>query len=109
METIWPDSLPVEAMKEFLARQIASWTYLGESSVYNSSSENVLFTRNAGYVAVAGSEGTLIGFGCEGMEARVPGLHEETDVLDVGYGMNPIFAGQGHGLELPPNHGMSEV
>jgi ribosomal-protein-alanine N-acetyltransferase len=87
-------------MTEFFARRIATWTYTGEWSVYNLSPENVLFTGEAGYVAVVGSEGTLVGFACEGIEARVPGLHQEIDTVDVGYGMNPIFVGQGHGFEF---------
>ena len=64
------------------------------------SPEKVLFTGEAGYVAVVGSEGTLVGFACEGIEARVPGLHQEIDTVDVGYGMNPIFVGRGHGFEF---------
>lgn len=87
-------------MTEFFARQIATWTYTGEWSVYNLSPENVLFTGEAEYVAVVGSEGTLVGFACEGIEARVPGLHQEIDTVDVGYGMNPIFVGQGNGFEF---------
>jgi ribosomal-protein-alanine N-acetyltransferase len=87
-------------MTETFARQIAPWMYTGEWSVYNFSPQNVLFTGEAGYVAIVGSEGTLIGFACEGIEARVPGLHQETDTVDVGYGMNPIFVGHGHGFEF---------
>ena len=59
-----------------------------------------LLTSEAGYVAIVGAEGTLVGFACEGFEARVPGLNHERDTLDVGYGMNPIFVGQGHGFEF---------
>ena len=32
-----------------------------------------------------------------GVEARVPGLHEEPGVLDIGVGMDPAWVGQGHG------------
>jgi len=87
-------------MTESFAREIATWTYSDEWSVYNSSLENDLFTTEAGYVAVVGSGEILVGFACSGAEARVPGLCEEVDTLDVGFGMNPVFVGQGHGAEF---------
>lgn len=87
-------------MTEFFAREIATWTYLDEWSVYNSSTKSDLFTTEAGYLAVVGSENILVGFACSGAEARVPGLSEAVDTLDVGLGMNPIFVGQRHGAEF---------
>lgn len=87
-------------MTESFAREIATWTYLDEWSVYNSSPKNDLFTTEAGYLAVVGSEHILVGFACSGVEARVPGLSEAVDTLDVGLGMNPIFVGQGRGAEF---------
>jgi len=87
-------------MTESRAREIATWTYSTEWRVYDSSPENDLFTTENGYLAVVGSEGTLVGFACSGVEARVPGLSEEIDTLDIGFGMNPIFVGQGHGIEF---------
>lgn len=87
-------------MTESFAREIATWTYLDEWSVYNSSPTSDLFTTEAGYLAVVGSENILVGFACSGVEARVPGLSEAVDTLDVGLGMNPIFVGQGRGAEF---------
>ncbi|MDP1712527.1 MAG: GNAT family N-acetyltransferase [Candidatus Nanopelagicaceae bacterium] len=87
-------------MTEFFAREIATWTYLDEWSVYNSSQKSDLFTTEAGYLAVVGSEEILVGFACSGVEARVPGLSEAVDTLDVGLGMNPIFVGQRRGAEF---------
>lgn len=87
-------------MTEFFAREIATWTYLDEWSVYNSSLTSNLFTTEAGYLAVVGSENILVGFACSGVEARVPGLSEAKDTLDVGLGMNPIFVGQRRGVEF---------
>jgi len=87
-------------MTEFFAREIATWTYLDEWSVYNSSPKSDLFTTEAGYLAVVGSENILLGFACSGVEARVPGLSEAVDTLDVGLGMNPIFVGQRRGAEF---------
>ncbi len=98
--TNWPSSLRVQAMTELFAKEIATWTYSDEWSVYNSSLENDLFTSEAGYLAIVGSEKTLVGFACFGAWARVPGLIEQVDTLDIGLGMNPIFVGQKHGAEF---------
>lgn len=87
-------------MTEFFAHEISGWTYSDEWSVYNSSPENALFTTEAGFLAIVGSENTLVGFACSGVEARAPGLSEEVDTLDVGLGMSPIFVGQRHGAEF---------
>lgn len=84
-------------MTDLFAHEIVIWTYLDEWSVYGPSSKNDFLTAESGYFAVVGSEETLAGFACSGIEVRVPGLDEEADTLDVGLGMNPIFAGQGHG------------
>ena len=87
-------------MTQFFAHEIATWTYSDEWSVYDSSPESDLFTTEAGYLAVVGSGKSLVGFACYGVEARVPGLIERVDALDVGFGMNPVFVGQGHGAEF---------
>lgn len=87
-------------MTELFALEIATWTYLDEWSVYNSSPASDLFTTEVGYLAVVGSENILVGFACSGVEARVPGLSETVDTLDVGLGMNPLFVGQRHGAEF---------
>lgn len=87
-------------MTELFAREISTWIYLDEWSIYNPSPENDLFATETGYLAVVGSEKTLVGFACSGVEARVPGLCEEVDTLDIGLGMNPIFVGQRHGAEF---------
>ena len=87
-------------MTEFFAREIATWTYLDEWSVYNSSPKKDLFTTETGYLAVVGFEHTLVGFACSGVEARVLGLCEAADTLDVGLGMSPIFVVQMRGAEF---------
>ena len=87
-------------MTELIATEIAIWAYPDAWSVYNLTTENALFSSAAGYFAVVGSNGTLVGFACSGLEARVPGLAEKSDTLDIGFGMNPVFVGQGHGMEF---------
>jgi len=87
-------------MTESLAREIATWAYSGDWSVYNSSPKSDLFTTETGYLAVVGPENNLVGFACSGVEARVPGIGEVEDTLDVGLGMNPIFVGKGYGTDF---------
>ena len=49
-----------------------------------------------GFFAVE-DDGELVGFGCVGAEARVPGVEDEPGTVDVGYGMRPDLVGQGRG------------
>jgi [ribosomal protein S18]-alanine N-acetyltransferase len=56
--------------------------------------------RDLGFFAVDGDEGELVGFGCVGAEARVPGVEEEPGTVDVGYGMRPGLVGSGLGREF---------
>ncbi|HJU36480.1 MAG TPA: GNAT family N-acetyltransferase [Gaiellaceae bacterium] len=56
--------------------------------------------RDLGYFAVEDDRGELVGYGCTGAEARVPGVEEEAGTVDVGYGMRPDLVGQGLGREF---------
>jgi [ribosomal protein S18]-alanine N-acetyltransferase len=56
--------------------------------------------RDLGFFAVDDEDGGLVGFGCTGLEARVPGVEEEAGTLDVGYGMRPDLVGRGLGREF---------
>jgi RimJ/RimL family protein N-acetyltransferase len=56
--------------------------------------------RGLGYFAVEDEDGALVGYGCVGAEARVPGVDEEPGTLDVGYGMRPELVGRGLGREF---------
>jgi ribosomal-protein-alanine N-acetyltransferase len=56
--------------------------------------------RDLGFFAVEDDDGDLVGFGCVGAEARVPGVEEEPGTVDVGYGMRPDLIGQGLGREF---------
>ena len=77
---------------------IATWTYDGPWSVYNSRGP---LDPSLGYWAVVDAEdGRLWGFACLGEDARVPGLVEADGVLDVGVGMRPDLVGQGRGAEF---------
>jgi ribosomal-protein-alanine N-acetyltransferase len=56
--------------------------------------------RDLGFFAVEDEDGGLVGFGCTGVEARVPGVEEEPGTVDVGYGMRPELVGRGLGREF---------
>ena len=78
------------------AELIAAWRYDGDSSVYNLDSAQPLLDALGCYFSVVDGD-RLIGFCCTGMAARVAGMTEEPGVLDLGMGMDPALAGQGHG------------
>lgn len=94
----WPGRLVLRPLTDDDARRIARWRYDGPWHVYDSRPDDPLLTVEAGYRAVTGEDGTLVGYYCTGAEARVPGLAEEPGVLDVGVGMAPEWVGRGHGL-----------
>lgn len=82
------------------AETIASWRYEGAWSVYDIPDASTV-TPDRGYWAVVQEPGEqLVGFVCLGAEARVPGLHEEAGVLDVGVGFDPSLIGRGAGEVL---------
>jgi len=77
---------------------IATWTYDGPWSVYDS---HGALDPSLGYWAVVDTDdGRLWGFACLGEDARVPGLVEADGVLDVGVGTRPDLVGQGRGAEF---------
>jgi RimJ/RimL family protein N-acetyltransferase len=75
--------------------EIATWRYDGRWSVYDSDGR---LDPDLGYWAVTDAPtGRLVGFGCLGEDARVPGLPAARDVVDVGVGMRPDLVGRGRG------------
>jgi ribosomal-protein-alanine N-acetyltransferase len=101
IDDAWPGELIVRSLTVADAEQIARWRYEGPWEVYNPRAEDGLMSDNPAYLAVAGDrDGPLIGFCCAGVEARVPGLSAQDDVLDIGVGMNPAWVGRGHGAEF---------
>ena len=76
---------------------IAGWRYDDRWAVYDS--DGPLDPELGYWAVVEGSRANerLVGFGCLGEDARVPGLPEADGVLDVGVGMRPDLVGQGRG------------
>ena len=75
------------------AERPLGWRYPGRYATYDARGQ---LGADRGFFAVE-DEGDLVGFGCVGVEARVPGVEEEPGTIDVGYGMRPDLVGQGRG------------
>ncbi|WP_394845370.1 GNAT family N-acetyltransferase [Pendulispora brunnea] len=95
------------------AQQIARWRYAGPWSIYDAQAGDGLLDGDDGYFAlVDATDGTLAGFACIGVEARVPGLAEEAGLVDIGVGMRPDLVGHGLGqtfLEAAIEHARSRL
>lgn len=87
------DRFEVQGIDVGYAQAIASWRYPDRYATYDVEEPP---TESAGYWAVVRGN-DLVGYCCFGEEARVPGIDEESDTLDVGYGMRPDLMGQGFG------------
>jgi [ribosomal protein S18]-alanine N-acetyltransferase len=79
------------------AERPLGWRYQGQYATYDAQGP---LRRELGFFAVEGEDGNLVGYGCVGAEARVPGVEEEAGTVDVGYGMRPDLVGQGLGREF---------
>ena len=79
------------------AERPLGWHYSGRYATYDAEGP---LRRDLGFFAVDNEDGYLIGFGCVGAEARVPGVEEDAGTVDVGYGMRPDLVGQGRGREF---------
>jgi [ribosomal protein S18]-alanine N-acetyltransferase len=79
------------------AEQPLGWRYPEPYATYDAEGP---LGADRGFFAVDGDDGELIGFGCTGVEARVPGVEEEAGTVDVGYGMRPDLIGQGLGRDF---------
>ena len=84
-----------ELTPEEAARPLG-WRYDGAYATYDV--QGPLGT-GLGFFAIE-DEGELVGFGCTGAEARVPGVEAEEGTVDVGYGMRPDLTGHGRGRDF---------
>lgn len=78
------------------AERPLGWRYPGRYATYDALGP---LGAGRGFFAVE-DDGELVGYGCIGIEARVPGVEEETGTIDVGYGMRPDRIGRGRGREF---------
>jgi RimJ/RimL family protein N-acetyltransferase len=75
------------------AERPLGWRYPGRYATYDAAGP---LGAGRGFFAVE-DDGDFVGYGCVGVEARVPGVEEEDGTVDVGYGMRPDLIGQGRG------------
>lgn len=99
----------VRGMKRADAEAIATWRYPAPYDIYDSAPAGAQWEMLAAtaayyadpahrYFAVDDESGELLGFGCFGMEAQVPGYdYTESDALDIGLGIRPDRVGGGRG------------
>jgi len=78
--------------------EIETWCYPGDLSVYDPGA-GAAALRAPDHVALASPDGTLLGYGTLGAEARVPGgvYPESAEIVDLGLGMRPELVGRGLG------------
>jgi [ribosomal protein S18]-alanine N-acetyltransferase len=79
------------------AEQPLGWRYPEPYATYDTEGP---LARDRGFFAIEDEDGGLVGYGCEGADARIPGVEEEDGTVDVGYGMRPDLVGQGRGREF---------
>jgi RimJ/RimL family protein N-acetyltransferase len=79
------------------ANEIAKWRYGDAYSLYDVDDAERLLDPAYEYHAAVGRDDELVGYCCFGADARVPGLGEDADVLDVGGALRPDLTGIGLG------------
>ncbi len=73
------------------------WLYPGRYATYD---VRGALGADRGFFFVEDDDGAVVGFGCVGAEARIPGVDPEPGTIDIGYGMRPDLMGQGLGREF---------
>ena len=73
------------------------WLYPGRYATYDVRGS---LGAGRGFFLVEDDDGDVVGYGCVGAEARIPGVDPEPGTIDVGYGMRPDLMGQGLGREF---------
>lgn len=90
--------LTIRALTDADRQAIAAWYYADDLSLYDPG-PGALELRAPDHVALLSEDGTLLGFGTMGADARVAGGRYDSaeTVLDLGVGLCPAHVGQGHG------------
>ncbi len=86
---------------------ISSWKYGGIYSIYDmdGSEEDITELLDGSYYVVKNEKLEIVGYFCFGESAQVLAgnkynVYFDTEMIDIGLGMNPGFAGQGMGIEF---------
>lgn len=96
------DLYTISLLSEENARKITTWSYDPPFDLYDLAPEHLsgLLNLDFRYHQVLDQNGSLIGYCCFGLDARVPGGNyqlNEPRVLDIGVGMRPDLVGRGLG------------
>lgn len=81
------------------AELVAGWRYDGDWAVYDQPSVSAFLDQLPLYFVVEDDSGP-VGFLCIGAAARVGGMTEQTDMVDLGVGLRPDLTGRGDGTEF---------
>ena len=73
------------------------WLYSGRYATYD---VRGALGANRGFFFIEDDDGGVVGYGCVGAEARIPGVDPEPGTVDIGYGMRPELTGQGLGRDF---------
>lgn len=81
------------------AREFCTWEYAEPYSLYSTTPDDVDGFLDPGndYHVVTEDDGSVVGYCCFGVDARVPGGAYPDDAIDLGTGMRPELTGQGRG------------
>ncbi|WP_079479843.1 GNAT family N-acetyltransferase [Halobacillus salinus] len=88
------------------ALHILDWEYEAPYEIYNQerAEENLAEFLNGTYFSLVDDQNRLFGYYCSGVSAQVPAGNKygvyEGDAIDMGLGMNPVYTGNGHGLDF---------
>ncbi|WP_024800167.1 GNAT family N-acetyltransferase [Nocardia sp. BMG51109] len=93
----WPTDFAIGPMSTQDAEAMSHWHYEGAWRVYDLHGRTPAALDAYRSVKARSGDGDLLGFFCTGEEARVPGIASSEGTLDLGWGMNPAWAGRGHG------------
>ena len=93
-----PQQIIIRPLTNADRESISGWRYEGDLAIYDPG-EGALQLRGPDHVALADSDGYLIGYGTLGVQAQVPGGTYEGGgaVVDLGLGLRPDLVGCGHG------------
>jgi ribosomal-protein-alanine N-acetyltransferase len=84
------------------AAQVSGWTYENEYSIYSfpKNDDTVQELMNGDYYACLDQCNELLGYFCFGKSAQIPTMETDaynSEMLDIGLGMQPALCGKGRG------------
>ena len=98
--------LSIIAMTNEIAKAISLWKYEGAYSFYDHNENNVSGYMDGAHFACMDASGSLVGYCCFGVEARIPAIEEnvyDEGYTDIGLGLKPDSCGKGNGLAFLNN------